>query len=717
MNGQNLTHPTFLIWEKIRRYGKEDFGKWIDEQDFNIIMNNKHMGYYNIPAAFDIETTSFSAQTENGEETKVGIMYLWGLGINGAAFYGRTWEEAIEAFEILSEKLCLCTERRLIIYCHNLSFEFQFLRKRLSWEKIFATDERKPLYALTVTGIEFRCSYRLSGYSLAKLSDQLIKYKVYKRVGDLDYRLYRHSQTPITEKELDYQLGDLQVVMAYIQEKIENENGITNIPLTKTGYVRRYCRTECMGNGTKSNKSRYNDYRKLMNALTITLPEYEQLKRAFAGGYTHASALMADKVIYNVCSYDRISSYPAVMVAEKYPMEKAELIEKLDKETFDTSIRLYCCLFDCEFIGLESTFFADHYISLHKCYGVIGCQTDNGRIVRAERILCTITDVDYNIIKSTYSWKHLRVFNFRRYKKSYLPTQFIKSILRLYKDKTELKGVIGKEIEYLIGKENVNAAYGMIVTDIIREDIIYDGDWKTETADREKQIETYNNGKKRFLFYPWGVWVTAYARNELWKVILHVGADHCYSDTDSDKIINGEKYNEFFAAYNADIIRKMDKALAYHGIDLEASRPRTIKGEPKQLGIFELDGTYKRFKTLGAKRYIVETENGINITVSGLNKGRVVPYLETLGKDLFEQFEDGLYIPRNYKHNGETIDNPSGKMSIAYVDDEKRGYITDYKGVTIPYHELSSVYMESADYLLGMGDYIDYLKGVQTRKE
>ena len=708
---------TFSIWEKMIYFKKEDFKQWLKEQMYPIQISNKKVGYYNISSSFDIETTSYSVQMENGDELKVGIMYLWSFGINGAAFYGRTWEEAIDLFETLSEILQLYENRRLIVYCHNLSFEFQFLRKRLRWNKIFATDERKPLYALTDIGIEFRCSYRLSGYSLAKLSDQLLKYKVYKRVGDLDYRLYRHSETPITEKELDYSLGDIQVVMAYIQEKIENENGIVNIPLTKTGYVRRYCRIECMGNGNKQTKARYNPYKKLMRSLTITLEEYEQLKRAFMGGYTHASALMSNKTIYNVASYDRISSYPAVMVAELYPMERAESIEITNKEIFESSLKMYCCLFDCEFLELEATFFPDHYISLHKCYGVINAQTDNGRIVTADRILCTLTEIDFNIIRSTYHWKHLRVFNFKRYKKAYLPTPFIKSILKLYKDKTELKDVVGKEIEYLKSKENVNAAYGMIVTDIVRNEISYGETWETQAGNKEEQIEKYNNSKKRFLFYPWGVWVTAYARNELWKVILHVGKDHCYSDTDSDKITNYERHINFFEAYNTNIIRKMDKALLWHGIDINESRPKTIEGKEKQLGIFEQDGFYKRFKSLGAKRYIVETNKGINITVSGLNKGRVIPYLYTKGKDLFEQFEDGLYIPRNYVHNGEVIDNPSGKMSISYIDDERSGYITDYLGNICSFNELSSVYMESADYLLGMGDYIDYLKGVQTRKE
>ena len=45
----------------------------------------------------------------------------------------------------------------------------------------------------------------------------------------------------------------------------------------------------------------------------------------------------------------------------------------------------------------------------------------------------------------------------------------------------------------------------MCVTDIVRPEYKYDEDWRTDPADDEKQIEAYNKGRKRFLYYPWGV--------------------------------------------------------------------------------------------------------------------------------------------------------------------------------------------------------------------
>lgn len=196
----------------------------------------------NISASFDIETSSFMYG-----DNKCAIMYIWQFGFNGMVTTGRTWEEFVNLLEEISMYMRLqYGYRHLIIYVHNLSYEFQFMRKWLEWAKIFSLDKRKPLKAVTYNGFEFRCSYLLSGYSLAKLGGELTRYEVSKKEGQLNYDLIRTPITPLTEKELEYCVYDVLVVMAYIQEKIENEGGISKIPLTKTGYVRNYCREKCL---------------------------------------------------------------------------------------------------------------------------------------------------------------------------------------------------------------------------------------------------------------------------------------------------------------------------------------------------------------------------------------------------------------------------------------------------------------------------------------
>lgn len=672
------------------------------------ITTSKKKQYYNIVCAFDIETTSFYSNQLDNEKEKVAIMYCWQMAINGRVVFGRTWDEFITVMNRLTSFFHLYENRRLIMYVHNLAFEFQFIRKRLEWDTVFSIEQRKPLYALTTGGIEFRDSYLLSGYSLAKLGDNLQKYHVRKLVGNLDYSKIRHSKTPMTEKEIAYCENDVLVVSAYIQEEIEKAGNIARLPLTKTGYVRNYCRNKCFygDDRHKTNTKTYQKYRELILSLKLDSEEYKQLKRAFQGGFTHAAARFSGKVEKNVDSIDFTSSYPYVLLSEQFPMSSGRIVEVKTKEEFQKYINLYCCLFDVEFTNLTPKIINENYISLSRCYQHEKVVVNNGRVVSADKITTTITDVDYTVIEKTYKWDSMTIYNFRIYNRGYLPTNFVKSILKLYSDKTTLKGVEGKEVEYLVSKGMLNSCYGMTVTDIVRDEIIYYDEWDIEKADVEKDIEHYNKSRNRFLYYPWGVWVTAYARRNLWSGILAFGDDYIYSDTDSIKCINIEKHFDYINSYNNTVKLKLQMAADYHKIDFELFQPKTIKGIKKLIGVWDWEtenNKYTRFKTLGAKRYMIEQNGKINITVAGVNKKTAVPYLvKKYGNKIFDAFTNDLTIPKEH----------TGKMTHTYIDERKKGVVTDYLGNKNMYDEYSAVHLENAEYSLSLSQaYIDFLKG------
>ena len=306
--------------------------------DIKFIKKGRTCELSNVASVFDIEASSFY----KGEE-KQCCMYAWVFGLNGRCIRGRTWNEFIELINNLVEVYDLSLNKRLIIYVHNLSYEFQWFKNYFEWEKVFSIDNRKPIYAITKNGIEFRCSYLLTNYSLETLGNNLHKYKVSKKVGDLDYKLIRHSKTPLTEKEWGYILNDGLVVMAHIQEEIERLGDITKIPLTNTGYVRNLCREKCLKGDNKFS------YVRLMKTLKLTKEDYLQLKRTYMGGFTHANINYVDKVVNNVFSIDFTSSYPAVMLSEKYPMSKAFSVDIKDEKDFRDCLNAFCCMFDCKF--------------------------------------------------------------------------------------------------------------------------------------------------------------------------------------------------------------------------------------------------------------------------------------------------------------------------------------------------------------------------------
>jgi len=673
----------------------------------DIIRTNKKVEYVNIECAFDIETTN---TLYNGE--KFAFMYCWQFGIQDKdhIYLGRTWQEFIETCKKLQVYFGLHENRRLICYVHNLGFEFQFMRKYFNWLNVFATDERKPIKALCEYGIEFRDSYILSGYSLAKTAENLTSHKIQKLVGDLDYTIIRNSKTPLTEEEKAYCNNDVEILLYYINEQIALYKDITKIPLTNTGRVRKFVRNKCYHTNTnhkKDNKGHYLRYRQTMNDLQITsVKEYEQLKRAFAGGFTHANANYSGKVLENVASIDFTSSYPAVMLSEMYPMSTGQTTTLTKEKDFNFYLSHYCLLFDAIFYNIESSVAFENYISESKCTRLINPIVNNGRVYCADELHITLTDIDFKIIKQSYKWKQCKVGNIIRYAKGYLPIPVLKSIIELYGKKTTLKGVAGKETEYLLSKGMLNSVYGMCVTDIVRDNSIYSNDeWTKEKTNAVEDLDKYNKSKSRFLFYPWGVWVTAYARANLWTGILNIKDDYVYSDTDSIKFLNYEKHKDFIEWYNKRITNKLNVMCKQTKINPDLLAPKTIKGISKPLGVWDFEGIYTRFKTLGAKRYLVEQDGKLHLTVAGLSKQNGLQYMLKQCKNdntkVFKMFNDELFIDGEH----------TGKMTHTYIDIEQEALITDYLGNTEHVISNSCVYLENCEFTLSISkQYANFLK-------
>ena len=690
---------------------REDFFKEVNNSltGLQFPMRIKRHRVYNMAASFDIEVSSFRLP-RNGK--KAACMYIWQFGLNGSVIYGRTWSQFKLFLSELKKFFGLGLTLSLIVYVHNLSYEFQFLKTRLNFDRVFALKKRKVLEAeLSDRSIIFRCSYLLSNANLEFVGEKLCHtYPVKKLVGKLDYSKIRSSSTPLTKDELDYSLNDVRVVMSYIQEKIEMETGIINIPLTNTGYVRNLVRDACLG--TKEERLKYQT---IMDSLQIDSDEeYEENKRCLLGGFTHSGILHANQTLYNVGSADRTSAYPTEMVCNYFPMSRARLIDtsEMTEEQFKYYLTRYCCIFDIELFNVQPKFEVEHYFSISRCIAE-DFSLNNGRIVSASHVITTLTEIDFSIANRVYSWDSMKITNLRIYNRGYLPKPIIESILRLYQMKTELKDVKGEEVAYMISKNMINACYGMMVTDIIRDDYVIDedGHWLSFEAETAKQLNGYNKSFTRFLYYTWGVYVTAHARKALWDAIFEFGSDYVYADTDSIKGINFEKHLMFFRMENIRIaaaLRKMSKAMQ---IDINLCFPKTKDGAEKMLGAWEIEKSYKIFKTAGAKRYIYQYPDGtLSLTVSGLNKKFAIPYLKesyTTIDDIFEAFEDGLVIPPGH----------TGKQTLTYIDDEISDYAFDYLGNRFEFTESSAVHMESQGFSMSQTDeYLAMLEGIQENQ-
>lgn len=687
----------------------EELDKYLNINNLFTCTKKKHL-FYSRGASFDCETSNTSI-----DGRKIAIMYIWQFCINDVIVYGRTWREFVDFINLMIKTYDLGEDRTIIVYVHNLAFDFQFMRKWFNWKKVFAIDKYQPIYAIMEDDtFIFKCSYMLSGMNLDRVAKSLTSHKIEKLKGDLDYQLVRHQKTKLSDEELQYCFNDVLIIQYYIDEQIEIYGKITKIPNTNTGRVRQFCKDQCLYRVADDGRINLNfKYIRVMKECTLDVKEYQMLLAAFMGGFTHSNVENTNKVIKNVVSKDFTSSYPSVMLVEQYPMSKGTEVVIKSLKHLDELCQRYCLVFNVRFNNLRAKDDAnENYLSSHKCLIEGHRQLNNGRIVSADKVTTTITNVDYRVILAYYDWDSIEIGTCYKYRKARLPREFLLTILSLYRDKTRLKDVPEEQAEYQLKKGMLNSTYGMAVTNIVRAIISMSDDWMIEEPNYEESIEKYNKSFNRFLFYAWGVFITAYARRNLFTAIKELGNDYIYADTDSVKYMNPDKHLEYFKNYNETIERRMKKVMKYLDQEEDAYAPCTIKGTPKPLGVWDDDGTYKAFKTLGAKRYMYEDDSGYHLTCAGLPKksgmDEILRQASKRKKDPFDLFTASLEVKAD----------KTGKLTHTYIDESIHGTIPDYNGVIGEYEERSYIHLEPAPFNLSISsDYAEYIRYILNEKE
>lgn len=668
---------------------------------FETVKGKRRVTYINAPFSFDIETSTVVLSQQ-----PKAFMYIWQFGINGSAVYGRTWEEFNDFLDILKHALKITPTHRMVIYVHNLAFEFAFVAPYLQIIDVFARSPHHPIYFVTKEGFEFKCSYFLTGKSLDMLSRET---KTKKLVGDLDYSLIRHAKTPLTQAEFAYCENDVIILNEYILKEIKRNGDITKIPLTKTGYVRR----EVLENFKKWEE--WPKYQKKIKATYPTLEKFALLNKCFAGGFTHANSRYVGLTLENVASYDLASSYPTQMIKHKYPVGDWRPLTITTRTVLDKMCNNYATIMQLSFTNLQAI--TDHcIISRHKCRFLNGAVVDNGRIHSADFLTLFLTSVDYNILKMFYSFDNVRIEQFYYAHYQYLPKPMFELILKLYNDKTKLKGAeegSAEDVLYKLSKEYINSLYGMTVTNPLDDTVIYsNGEWSIERGNAEKLLTKNRLSNKYCLPYSAGVFVTAWGRYELLNTVKMLTdsdgfSDVVYCDTDSIKLQNANEHRKIFEDYNAVNIAELQAALDFHGLDRELISPLG-----KTLGIFEYEKTTS-FKTLGAKRYCTECNGDFSYTVAGLPKRKTgektpIQFMKKVAvsqhKTLFDVFDFNLHIPKDY----------SCKLMSVYNTDSWSENIVDYKGEKYQVSECFGVALAPIDFTMSIApEFLAFLCGMQ----
>ncbi len=589
--------------------------------------------YLEIPCAFDIETTNIYKRKKDGsietDPRPYAFMYHFQFCLDDKVVFGRTWEEFQKLMRTLEQNLNLSYKTRLVVFVHNLPFEWFFMQHFVEYEEGFFLEEKKPAKILTKGGIEFRCSYILSNMTLNKFCKNESGVIHYKLDGDTyNYDKIRTPTTPMEEYEEAYCYNDVRGLCECISSRMKTDT-LATMPMTATGYVRRDLRESVRGN--KKYREKFKN-----NALDSKL--YTMCRQAFRGGDTHANINYSNQTIFNAYGKDIASSYPATMMMDLFPSTAFFRINTSTMASRDLSgyaLLMHILILDVRYIGQCGI----PYIAYSKClsYGADKV-VDNGRILKCSHVEMVCTDIDFELIKHEYSYSEIYIKECYASKYAPLDTPIKNIVMEYYKGKTELKGVDSMKYEYTKKKNLLNSTYGCMVMRIDQEETIFNPEtflYEAKNNPLEETLEKFYKSRNNFLSYQVGVWITAGSRRRLRCMLNAVGSDVIYCDTDSIKYV-GDHEADFEKENN--IIRAKAEECGAFAYDR--------KGNKKYMGVWEKDGTgeFYEFRTLGAKKYVYKDAEGIHSTIAGVSKKAGEEYFTKNGVD---GFQIGKTIPNS----------------------------------------------------------------------
>ena len=644
---------------------------WKEYKGHKPVIRGKRNTYDANIYSFDIETSSYlvldGKQISSNEYLNLSKkdrenceyrsnMYIWMFGVNDKVYYGRSWDE----LRLFLNRLEGLIPERKYVFIHNLSFEFQYLKSQFHFKDVTARKAHKVMTAqMADYNIMLKCSYMMSNCALDALP-KVFGLPVEKKVGDLDYFKIRNSLTPLTDEEMGYCENDILVLYHYIKRELETYEDVKYLPTTSTGKVRREL--------LEITRTDYRYRRKVYKAINTDPHIYNLLVDSFMGGYTHANWIYTDDVLENIDSFDEVSAYPYVLVTSKFP---STAFKRCYIKSKDEILNKFAYLLVVKFKNVKCKYF-NNFISSSKCRNIKGARYDNGRIIEAKEFEMTITDIDFKFILDTYICdyeileSYYSIYN-------YLPKKFIEFVLEKYRLKTAYKNVEDKEIEYQKEKNKFNALYGMSVTNTIRDNVVYKDEseewFEEELTNDEIESKLLQEKKKSFLSFAYGVWTTAYARDNLLRRVIELDDHIVYCDTDSLKLLDGYD-KSVIEEYNKSVEQKIEFVSDILNIPKINFAPLDKFGESHMLGIFENETkkghthTYDEFITQGAKKYAYKLDDKIKITVAGVPKkgGNSLNSLDEFRDDYVFDYKD------------------TGKKLLMYCEKQTPFELVDYLG-------------------------------------
>ena len=575
------------------------------------------------------------------DEKPIGWIYQWAFKFGDEIVTGRRPTELVEALNRLHESLQLSSERQVIIFVHNLSYDIQYLKdyltKAFGKPRILAIKPHKFI-SFELDGFVFKCSFKLSNKSLSRWSSDLGTNHS-KIAEEKAYYDELHFQDEVLSQEnWDYQIQDVIVLDEAIEKQMETyKDTVLTMPLTSTGYVRR---------DERRNYKKDRRNRKRFLSTRLYEESYILCRDEFAGGLTHGNRKYAGVTVRPepakgefMRHRDFRSHYPSQQRTRKFPVGNVvKYGEHLTLEKVNELSKKYCVL--CR-VTFENAMIRENVvlpiISVSKAYKgrrtTLDIVEDNGRALSIKGIFTlTLTELDLYWIFEQYHFDAYDIELAYVSAKGFLPEFMQKTVDEYFLGKTKWKKELAAEkakgeaadkerliflsLELMKSKNGLNGIYGCTATDPVRVDYKMDGNgaWTATLPETRQALEKFYASENSFNRYQFGIYTTSHARYELLeyaRLIENHGGTVLYVDTDSIFYLSN---NECENALNAENERRSKRALEM-GAYIE------YNGEQVTYDSFDDEGEdITAFRFLHAKCYAYECEGKLHCTIAGVSE-------------------------------------------------------------------------------------------------
>jgi hypothetical protein len=239
--------------------------------------------------------------------------------------------------------------------------------------------------------------------------------------------------------------------------------------------------------------------------------------------------------------------------------------------------------------------------------------------------------------------------------------------------------------DYAVPKAFANSYYGVICQKLNTSEVVLTEDGELTEGPAKPYLEQI---RKRELLFQWAIYITAQARYDVLSTIYTLtkaGYTVYYSDTDSIKVDNPDACRWVFEQYNKRKQAQVRKTCRRLKLNLSVFW---------DIGSFDDEGKYFKYKYLGAKRYIgtkLSKKGTIELqqTIAGLPKDALMNTYRGHQK-CFDAFNDGMVV------------HCSGKLPSHYIDEPIDFEVEDYLGNIATVHEESAISLMPSDFTLNM---------------